>query len=90
MGHLLEAQPPMTPGEEMALYRSDRSAWLTQAAPRLAARFYHCSDADMSQRWAFLSRDYQRAVWHALDDPQRTRLQRIRAAEGAGAGDGHG
>lgn len=73
-------QPPMTLGEEMALYRSDRQAWLAYFAPRMAKRLAGLPDDEAIRRWSGMSRDYQRALWLAMDDAQRVRVRRLRDA----------
>jgi hypothetical protein len=69
----------MTPAEEYALYESDYATWLVQAAPRCAVRLALCNDADLTEQWELLSRDYQLAVWNLLDEAMRTRVRAVRA-----------
>lgn len=75
----------LTPDAERVLHDTDRPAWLKYVAPRMAQRLREFdADASLADAWAFLQRDYQRAVWALLDEPMRARIRNARKATTVG------
>lgn len=66
--------------DEIALYVSDRDAWLAHVAPRMADRLASATDEQIKRDWNRMTRDYQTAVWQHLDEPQRARIRTLRKA----------
>lgn len=66
--------------DELALYETNRSAWLEYAAPRMASRIASSTDEQIRVDWNRAPRDYQTAVWQHLDDTQRARIRKVRNA----------
>lgn len=64
--------------QQLALYDTDRAAWLAYMAPRMAALLTAGSDQDAAIRWPLMGREYQRAVWARLDRQTRKRIRAIR------------
>lgn len=70
----------MGPFDELALYQTDRSAWLEYAAPRMAGRIASATDEQIKGDWNRMPRDYQTAVWPHLDEAHRARIRKLRNA----------
>lgn len=69
----------MNPSAERALHDRDYPAWLTYAAPRVAAIIHAETRADIIARhWSLMSRDLQVAVWDRLDAATRERVREAR------------
>lgn len=64
--------------DELALYQTDRNAWLEHVAPRMARRIAETSDEQIKRDWNGMVRDYQTAVWQHLDETQRARIRALR------------
>lgn len=69
----------LTASQERALYESDRPAWLTYVAVRMAEQLRAADDASITTRWGALPRDYQCAVWKRLTPATRNRIRVLRA-----------
>lgn len=68
----------MTP--MLALYYSDRPAWLAAVAPRMPDVVDANVDAELAVSWSLMQRDFQAATWQQLNADQRARIKRVRGA----------
>lgn len=69
----------MNPSAERALHDRNYPAWLTYAAPRVAAIIQREPDTTaIARSWSLMSRDMQRAVWASLDEATRDRVRDAR------------
>jgi hypothetical protein len=66
--------------DELALYQTDRPAWLQQVAPRMARKLEAMNDNELANTWTTLARDYQRAVWGVMDQTTQSRVRKARTA----------
>jgi hypothetical protein len=66
--------------DDLALYETDRPAWLATVAPKQAARIADDTydDASLAYAWASMQRDYQTAVWALLPEAQKQRIRMLR------------
>jgi len=67
--------------EELALFNTNRPAWLAHVAPPLAERMPEMSDAQLNDTWERMPDDYRRAVWPHLDEGQRARIRTLRSGK---------
>ena len=64
--------------DELALYQTNRPAWLAIAAPRVAARIETDTDDAINAYWPLMSDDFKAAVWALLPEAQRERIRKVR------------
>lgn len=62
---------------ELAMYRSDRPAWIALVAPQMPDVIDANTNAELAPAWRAMGRDFQRATWDQLNNEQRTRLRRV-------------
>lgn len=66
--------------DELTMYLTQRSKWIEQTAPRMAALMRSWPDATAAETWSAIGRDYQLEVWKHLDEAQRSRIRALRKA----------
>ena len=64
--------------DELALYGTDRNAWLAYVAPNMARQIASDSDEKVNRVWPSIPDDYKRAVWKLLPEEQRQRIRDLR------------
>jgi hypothetical protein len=67
--------------DEHHLFKTDRSAWIAIAAPRLAKRIADMTDSQLNHAWDMTGEDYKRAVWALLDATQQARVRDARGTK---------
>ncbi len=63
---------------ELDLFRTDRSAWIVLAAPRIAAHIATMNNAQIDYCWPTMQFDLRKNVWKLLDDEHKARVTAVR------------
>jgi hypothetical protein len=64
----------MNAGDEIALYTSDRAAWLAYFAPRIAEILNESTNEELDEIWSRMKRDTQLAAWPLLNEVTHHKL----------------